>query len=237
MKLTVFIILLAVGLIVGAPGSAQTGDISSTRQRAEAGDGKAQFDLAQAYWEGTGVPKDPVKGLEWLKKSATQGFAGAQVTLGVFYQNGVQVAKDPHEAASWFRKAARQSATDPKHAQRAQSDLGILATEGLISVEESDWRTLQPGEQPPAPPSPKPAASADTTVNSSPNSSATNHKPAPFSLSEVETGLTGGITTKRMATLISQYGVDFSLGPVSKQRLADDGADESLLGVIASSKR
>jgi hypothetical protein len=53
----------------------------------------------------------------------------------------------------------------------------------------------------------------------------------------VETGLTGGITTKRMATLVSQYGVDFSLGPNSKQRLTSDGADDDLLQTIASSKR
>ena len=220
-------------LVLAAFGWAQTGDIASIVKKADAGDAKAEFDLAEAYWEGNGVPKDPAKGLEWLTKSATQGYAGAEGTLGVLYQNGVQVAKDPHQAASWFRKAARQSATDAKHAQKAQSDLGVLAAQGLISVEESDWRTLQPGEQAQAPPPPKPGKNLDSQTNPP----ASTGKSNPFSLSEVETGLTGGITAKRMATLIGQYGVNFSLGPGAKQRLTSDGADEALLETIASSKR
>jgi Sel1 repeat len=236
MKLRTSIALLAVCLVVAASGSAQSGDLASIRQKAEAGDAKSQFDLAEAYWEGTGVPKDPAKGLEWLTKSATQGYAGAQVTLGVLYQNGIQVAKDPHQAASWFRKAARQSATDAKHAQKAQSDLGAMAAQGVISVEESDWRSLQPGEEQ-TPPAPKPARNENVQVNQGQNNTGKNNKLVPFSLSEVETGLTGGITSKRMATLVSQYGVDFSLGPNAKQRLANDGADDALLQTIASSKR
>jgi hypothetical protein len=235
MKLAISIIVIAACVSTGMLVKAQTGDIATTQKKAEAGDAKAQFDLAEAYWEGTGVPKDPAKGLDWLKKSASQGYAGAQVTLGVFYQNGVQVAKDPHEAASWFRKAARQSATDAKHAQKAQSDLGQMAAQGLISVEESDWRTLQPGEQPPPPV--KSAKNTDMQNNTGQMQGGKNSKAIPFSLSEVETGLTGGITTKRMATLVSQYGVDFTLGPSAQKRLTNDGADDTLLQMIASSKR
>jgi hypothetical protein len=242
MKVRISIIVMAICSLAGMSAFAQTGDIATIQQKAEAGDAKSQFDLAEAYWEGTGVAKDPAKGLEWLKKSASQGYAGAQVTLGVLYQNGVQVPKDPHEAANWFRKAARQSATDAKHAQKAQSDLGALAAQGLISVEESDWRSLQPGEQQQAPPPIKAVKNADVQTNQGqtnlgPSSVVKNDKAAPFSLSEVETGLTGGITTKRMATLVSQYGVDFTLGPNAKQRLTIDGADDALLQTIASSKR
>jgi hypothetical protein len=256
MKRRIFIIALAVCLSAGMSALAQTGDIASTRQKADAGDAKAQFDLAEAYFEGTGVPKDQAKGLEWLKKSATQGYAGAQVTLGVLYQNGLQVSKDPHEAANWFRKAARQSATDPKHAQKAQYNLGVMAVQGSISVEESDWRTLRPGEQDQSPQQSSPSKptkndgqgnSGQTQNNPDQNnlgqnnpsetSAVKNSKAVPFSLAEVETGLTGGITTKRMATLVSQYGVDFTLGPNAKKRLSNDGADGALLDIIASSKR
>jgi hypothetical protein len=260
MKLRISIAAVVACLIAGMSALAQTVDVAATRQKAEAGDAKAQFDLAEAYFEGTGIAKDPAKGLDWLKKSATQGYPGAQVTLGVLYQNGVQVSKDPHEAASWFRKAARQSATDPKHAQKAQYNLGVMAVQGSISVEESDWRTLQPGEQQPTPqqssPPSKPSkndgqtnsgqnnqAPADPGQNNSGqnNSGQTSvvktNKAVPFSLAEVETGLTGGITTKRMATLVSQYGVDFTLGANAKKRLTSDGADDALLATIASSKR
>ena len=125
--------------------AAQTPNIPALERSAQAGDAKAQFDLADAYFEGNGVPRDLPKGLEWLRKSAAQGYAGAEVTLGVLYQNGVQVPKDPHEAAKWYRKAARQSQKDSKHAEKAQADLGAMAANGTISIEEADWRAAEPG--------------------------------------------------------------------------------------------
>src|SRR5215469_16288712 len=92
---------------------AQSPDFSALRRKAEAGDPKAQFDLAEAYSEGTGVAKDSAQGMEWLKKSATQGFAGAQVVLGYMLQKGINTEKDPSEAAKWYKKAARQADKDP----------------------------------------------------------------------------------------------------------------------------
>jgi hypothetical protein len=226
------ILLIVTCAAMSIPGIGQNPDIAAVRRKAESGDAKAQFDLAQAYWEGTGVPKDSAKGLDWLQKSATQGYAGAEVTIGIFYQNGVQVPKDPHQAAAWFRKAARQSSNDPKHAQTAQSDLATLATQGVISIAEADWRTSEPGSETVQHPK-----NMDAQGNDAKTSAAKNNHATPFSLSEVETGLTGGITNKRMATLVSQYGVDFSLTSGAKKSLASDGADDNLLQIIASSKR
>src|SRR5215470_10563952 len=110
-KLVVLIVplLLMSGLIW-----AQAVDFDALRRKAEAGDAKAQFDLAEAYSLGNGVGKDSAKGMEWLKKSATQGFAGAQVVLGIMLQKGINTEKDPSEAAKWYRKAARQADKDPK---------------------------------------------------------------------------------------------------------------------------
>ena len=186
--------------------SAQTVDIAMLQRKAEAGDAKAQFDLASAYSQGTGVAKDSAKGLEWLKKSASQGYAGAEVVLGLFYQKGIGIEKDPSEAAKWYRKAAKQTDKDARHAQTAQSHLSEMLSEGLISAKEADWH-------------PK-----------------TNRPPPPFSLGEVEAGLTGGITSKRMATLVTTYGVDFTLSASAKKLLSGDGADDSLLQTIASAK-
>jgi hypothetical protein len=196
--------------------SGQTADFDAIRHKAEAGDAKAQFDLADAYSEGKGVAKDSAKGLEWLRKSASQGYAGAEVVLGLFYQKGIQVAQDPSEAAKWFRKAAKQSDKDLKHAQTAQAHLSEMLSAGSISAKEADWH----------------ASEASTTI---PKQTKTS-KP-PFSLSEVETGLTGGITSKRMVTLVNTYGVDFALSASTRKRLAADGADDGLLATIASSKR
>jgi Sel1 repeat-containing protein len=197
--------------------SAQTVEFDALRRKAESGDAKAQFDLADAYSEGKGVAKDSTKGMEWLKRSAFKGYAGAQVVLGYMYQKGINTEKDPSEAAKWYRKAARRGDKDLKHAQTAQTHLSEMLSEGLISAKEADWH----------------AAEASTTT---PKQAKTN-KPPPFSFGEVETGLTGGITTKRMETLVSMYGVDFTLSAGTRKRLTDEGADENLLATIASAKR
>jgi hypothetical protein len=188
--------------------------IAELIQKAQAGDPKAQFDLANAYVAGQGVPMNSAKGMEWLRKSADQGYAGAEVTLGALYQRGFKDlpgSPDPHEAAKWFKKAARQESNDPKHAANAQHDLSQLLARGLISKQEADWH--EPSDQPQA-----------------------KRGPPPFSLTEVETGLIGGITTKRMATLVSTYGVSFALTANSRKRLADDGADATLLAAISTSR-
>ena len=185
--------------------TAQTPNITALQRSAEAGDAKAQFDLADTYFEGNGVPKDP------------------------------------HEAAKWYRKAARQSDKDPKHAQKAQSDLGVMAAQGTISIDEADWQAPEPGSEPTQQAKAPQGKSTDgkTTNGKTSDGKITpaKSKASPFSLAEVETGLTGGITPKRMTTLVGQYGVDFSLNASAKQRLTSEGADDGLLQTIASSKR
>jgi Sel1 repeat len=215
------VLLLATVLLVNALTWAQAADFDTLRRKAEAGDAKAQFDLAETYSVGNGVAKDSAKGMEWLKRSALQGFVGAQVVLGVMYQNGINIEKDPSEAAKWYKKAAKQADKDPKHAQTAQNHLSEMLAQGLISAWEADWHQDEP-------PAVTPAINPKRTKPS---------QPPPFSIGEVETGLTGGITTKRMATLVSTYGVDFTLNASSRKRLSDKGADDSLLTAIASAKR
>ena len=209
-----FIVLFALPLLGNAWIWAQSPDFETLRRNAEAGDPKAQFDLAEAYSEGNGVAKDSAQGMEWLKRSALQGFAGAQVVLGYMYQKGINTEKDPSEAAKWYRKAAKQGDKDLKHAQTAQNHLSEMLAQGLISAKEAEWHTSE-ANTPKQPPTRKP----------------------PFSLTEVEAGLSGGITTKRMATLVSTYGVDFTLTASARKRLTTDGADDNLLAAINSAKR
>ena len=210
--------LIVTFLVAAALASAQSTEFDVLRRKAEAGDAKAQFDLAEAYSEGNGVTKDSTKGMEWLRRSALQGYAGAQVVLGYMYQKGINIEKDPSEAAKWYKKAASQSDKDAKHAQTAQNHLSEMLAQGLISAADADWHSNQNSNTPPKQPK---------VVKG----------PSTFSLAELETGLTGGITTKRMATLVSTYGVDFTLSANSRKRLTDDGADDNLLAIIAHSKR
>jgi hypothetical protein len=57
-------------------------------------------------------------------------------------------------------------------------------------------------------------------------------QPAPLKEAEIIKGLVGGISSKRMAALVSQYGVDFALTPESEERLRSAGADAKLLTAI-----
>lgn len=209
--------LVAVCAITIASVSAQERNLATIRQKAEAGDAIAQYDLARAYIAGTGVAKDPKQGLAWLRKSAGQGYFGAEYALAFMYQSGYQngtesVPKNQHEAANWFRKAARQQN------KASQDRLSEMLAQGLISAEEANWRAAEP-------------------TASGPSKETRKSKAFPFSLVEVETGLTGGITSKRMTTLVQKFGVDFKLSTVIRKRLAEEGADDNLLQTISASKR
>jgi hypothetical protein len=212
-----FIRLVGLCAITIGSVSAQNQNLATIQQKAEAGDAIAQYDLARAYIAGTGVAKDPKQGLAWLRKSAGQGYFGAEYALAFMYQSGYQngaeqVPKDQHEAANWFRKAARQQN------KASQDRLSEMLAQGLISAKEANWRE------------------AEVTASVSPKETKKS-KAMPFTLGDVETGLTGGITSKRMATLVQKFGVDFKLSAGIRKRLTDVGADDNLLQAISASKR
>ncbi|HLV85418.1 MAG TPA: tetratricopeptide repeat protein [Candidatus Sulfotelmatobacter sp.] len=198
-------------VVFAGPLLAQSPDIASLISKAQAGDAKSQYDLAAVYMEGNGVAKDTAQGLKWLRKSADQGYVGAEATLGYMYQNGIATEKDVQQAAAWYRKAARQQNA------KAQAHLSEMLSQGLISTREAEWRTPEPVKKS------TPAPSDQKSVS--------------FSLAEIEAGLTGGITPKRMSTLVSTYGVSFDLNAAARKRLASDGADDALLATISGSKR
>ena len=77
-------------------------------KKAEAGDAKAQFRLAECYEDGNGVTQDYKEAVKWYAKSAEQGDAMAQCQLGGCYYNGIGVDKDEKEAVKWYTKSAEQ---------------------------------------------------------------------------------------------------------------------------------
>lgn len=216
--------VIAVCAIWAASVAAQDQDFASVQGKAQAGNAIAQFDLAKDYIGGTGVARDPVQGLAWLRKSADQGYFGAEYALAYMYLNGAEkLPKDEHEAAKWFRKAAKQQN------KASQDKLAAMLAQRLISSEEADWRATETtaAQTPPQTlPRTLPSPAKDA-----------KGKAAPFSLGEVETGLSGGITSKRMTTLVQKFGVDFRLNAAARKRLANQGADDSLLTTISASKR
>lgn len=225
-------------------------NIAALRKQAKDGDAEAQYELANAYLNGTGgaakdlkqgvdwlrkaanlehapaqyalwimyrsgfppdIPKDSKQGLMWLRKSADHGYSTAQYNLALLYHDGdgeAGVTRNFHEAATWFRKAARQPGST-----KSQAALEEMLQKKLISKQEANWHA------------------PESTIE------AEKSKAAPFTLAEIEAGLKGSITNKRMTTLVQKFGVDFKLNPTAQKRLAGDGADDNLLQTISASKR
>jgi hypothetical protein len=89
------------------------------------GDGKAEYELGEKYFEGKGVPQDYTEAAKWLRKAAEQGNALAQVGLGSMYYQGIGVPQDYTKAAKWFHRAAEQGNAD------AQVELGHMYYLGI----------------------------------------------------------------------------------------------------------
>ena len=99
-------------------------DLSTLREKAEAGDPKAQKSLGLLYYNGQGVPQDYAKAASWFRLAARQGYSLAQYNLGLLYANGQGVPQDYAKAAHWYRLAANQGNT------KAQTNLGFLYEKG-----------------------------------------------------------------------------------------------------------
>ena len=95
-------------------------DVAGLRGLATEGDGAAQFDIGDRYFNGEGVPQDNGEAVRWYRLAADQGHARAQARLGFMYFNGEGVPQDDGEAARWYRLAADQGYA------AAQSNLGLM---------------------------------------------------------------------------------------------------------------
>jgi len=97
--------------------AAQSGDFATALQEwtplAEAGVDIAQFNLAQMYSNGQGVPQDYKEAVKWYKLSAEQGNATAPFGLGLIYEEGGWgVLKDNIMAHMWYSIAASNGNKD-----------------------------------------------------------------------------------------------------------------------------
>ena len=86
-----------------------SGDVQAfwrTKQAAESGQAKAQYNLGLMFANGVGVAQDFEQALFWYQKSAQQGFSPAQYILAGKYANGQGVARDLRQALNWYLKAS-----------------------------------------------------------------------------------------------------------------------------------
>lgn len=105
-------------------GELQTGAREALEQRADAGDPKAQHDLALAYLTGTAGTENPERAAELLREAAIQGLPSAQYNLAVLYETGQGVRQDDVRALLWYHSAAEQGHPN------AQYNLGVMYAEG-----------------------------------------------------------------------------------------------------------
>ena len=83
-------------------------EIENLKVLAEQGDAFGQFQLANRYMSGEGLPENNTLALHWYHKSAEQGNALAQYTLAIMYSYGGRVPKNYEKAFNWFQQAAKQ---------------------------------------------------------------------------------------------------------------------------------
>jgi uncharacterized protein len=123
MTRALFILLILLGTL---PGWSQTNQVATDKRiadiqaAAEKGEAVAQFEFGMIY----GNVGAYERSLEWLKKSADQGYDRAQQAVGRAYSLGMGVERNSKEAAVWFQKAADQG-----HG-RACFDLATLYMKG-----------------------------------------------------------------------------------------------------------
>jgi localization factor PodJL len=97
----------------------------SLRTAAAKGDPAAEYEIAQRYAEGRGLPQNLAEAADWFGRAARQGLAPAQFRLGGFYEKGFGVKKDLDAARRLYLAAA-----DAGNA-KAMHNLAVLYAEGI----------------------------------------------------------------------------------------------------------
>jgi localization factor PodJL len=96
---------------------------ASLRDAVIAGLPAAQYELAQRFFEGRGVPQDQQAAALWFQRAASSGLAPAQFRLGSLYSKGAGVQRDADAAKRWYTKAAEAGNA------RAAHNLAVLYAE------------------------------------------------------------------------------------------------------------
>jgi cell division septation protein DedD len=100
--------------------------IGNWRPLADRGDADAQYNIAQAYFLGRGVPQNANLAEQWYARAARQGHEQAQANYGLLlFQNGRR-----REAMPWIEQAAGRG--DP----RAQYVLGTALYNGDLVAQD-----------------------------------------------------------------------------------------------------
>jgi len=95
---------------------------------AESGDPKSQFKVAQCYFSGKGIDKNPEEAVRWLKRSADQDDLNALTILFAILMKGeFGIAQDQKEAVRYLLRIANFKASDPEAQKGINSSQALLA--------------------------------------------------------------------------------------------------------------
>ena len=94
-------------------------------KQAEGNDATAEYELAQIYAIGIGVPRSPTEEHNWLQRSARHGNVHAQYELGITLREGRGTVQDFEEARKWLQRAAEGGSG------KAQYALGQMYRTGM----------------------------------------------------------------------------------------------------------
>src|SRR5258708_1993849 len=83
-------------------------DLYSLKQKALAGDAKAEYLLGWSYMTGAGISQDYQEAARWYRKAAAGGSADAAFGLGYLYEQGKGVRRDYRQAVTYYTAAAQQ---------------------------------------------------------------------------------------------------------------------------------
>lgn len=106
-------------------------------EAAQNGNAIAQYYIAHAYYDGSGVQADKQKAMEWMLKSAEQDHPYAQYACGMYYLTGQEpVQQDTIKGIEWLQKAANAGMPE------AQADLAACYLEGRY-VEKNEGKGVE----------------------------------------------------------------------------------------------
>jgi len=107
------------------------GALAAYQTAAEAEGKYGQFMLANMYLAGEGVKRDPKQYLQWMRRSADNGYPPANYLMGMAY-----ISCNPSEAARYFEAAAKEEHGSAMHM------LGLMYASG-VGVAQSDREALR----------------------------------------------------------------------------------------------
>ena len=106
----------------------------------------AQFKLANAYFSGVGVARDPMQAMLWYSRAAQQGLPQAQHALGIMLLGGVTGAPDPIEGYKWLLLAEKGGNPDSRAVR--EKSAGQLAEKDRRQAEALAQRFVPALERP-----------------------------------------------------------------------------------------